>query len=137
MIKIVYTLSEKKKKTNSWSVRNFGEIKEAQEINLECNCLFYEKLYTKTILYTSGQECISIDLSQVVLSLVVWKLFEYHKLFFPNMFLCFNLCHCFILRIINSIFFNFHFYFILLYNTVLVLPYIDMNPPRVYIQRMR
>ena len=24
------------------------------------------------------------------------------------------------------------FYFILLYNTVLVLPYIDMNPPRVY-----
>ena len=29
-------------------------------------------------------------------------------------------------------FFNFYFYFILLYNTVLVLPYIDMNPPRVY-----
>ena len=29
-------------------------------------------------------------------------------------------------------FFNFKFYFILLYNTVLVLPYIDMNPPRVY-----
>ena len=26
----------------------------------------------------------------------------------------------------------FNFYFILLYNTVLVLPYIDMNPPRVY-----
>ena len=25
-----------------------------------------------------------------------------------------------------------NFYFILLYNTVLVLPYIDMNPPRVY-----
>ena len=25
---------------------------------------------------------------------------------------------------------NFYFYFILLYNTVLVLPYIDMNPPR-------
>ena len=25
-----------------------------------------------------------------------------------------------------------YFYFILLYNTVLVLPYIDMNPPRVY-----
>ena len=34
---------------------------------------------------------------------------------------------------LNSIllfFFNFNFYFILLYNTVLVLPYIDMNPPR-------
>ena len=30
------------------------------------------------------------------------------------------------------IFFNFYFYFILLYNTVLVLPHIDINPPRVY-----
>ena len=30
------------------------------------------------------------------------------------------------------IFFNFYFYFILLYNTVLVLPYIDMNPPWMY-----
>ena len=30
------------------------------------------------------------------------------------------------------LFFNFNFYFILLYNTVLVLPYIDTNPPRVY-----
>ena len=29
--------------------------------------------------------------------------------------------------------FKFYFYFILLCNTVLVLPYIDMNPPRVYI----
>ena len=28
--------------------------------------------------------------------------------------------------------FNFYFYFVLLYNTVLVLPYIDMNLPRVY-----
>ena len=28
------------------------------------------------------------------------------------------------------LFLNFYFYFILLYNTVLVLPYIDMNPPR-------
>ena len=33
----------------------------------------------------------------------------------------------------ESIFF-FNFYFILLYNTVLVLPYIDMNPPRVYMR---
>ena len=31
-------------------------------------------------------------------------------------------------------FFNFFFYCILLYNTVLVLPYTDMNPPRVYTQ---
>ena len=30
------------------------------------------------------------------------------------------------------LFFNFYFYFILLENTVLVLAYIDMNPPRVY-----
>ena len=30
------------------------------------------------------------------------------------------------------IFFNFNFYFILLYNTVLVLPYIDMNLPQVH-----
>ena len=29
-------------------------------------------------------------------------------------------------------FLNFYFYFILPYNTVLVLPYIDMNPQRVY-----
>ena len=29
-------------------------------------------------------------------------------------------------------FFNFYFYFILLYNTILVLPYIDMNQPWVY-----
>ena len=32
------------------------------------------------------------------------------------------------------IFLNFYFYFILLYNTVLVFPYIDMNPPRVYMR---
>ena len=32
----------------------------------------------------------------------------------------------------KKILFFFNFYFILLYNTVLVLPYIDMNPPRVY-----
>ena len=31
-------------------------------------------------------------------------------------------------------FFNFYFYFILLYNTVLVLPYIDMKPPRAYMR---
>ena len=31
-------------------------------------------------------------------------------------------------------FFNFYFYFILLYNTVLVLPYIDMNTPWVYMR---
>ena len=29
---------------------------------------------------------------------------------------------------------TFYFYFILLYNAVLVLPYIDMNPPQVYMR---
>ena len=48
--------------------------------------------------------------------------------------------HCFLVfAIVNCAAVNtevhetfFNFYFILLYNTVLVLPYIDMNPPRVY-----
>ena len=41
--------------------------------------------------------------------------------------------HCSILIDTDFLFFfNFYFYFILLYNTVLVLPYIDMNQPRVY-----
>ena len=31
-----------------------------------------------------------------------------------------------------NLFFYFYFYFILLYNTILVLSYIDMNQPRVY-----
>ena len=34
--------------------------------------------------------------------------------------------------LLSFFFNNFNFYFILLYNTVLVLPYIDMNPPQVY-----
>ena len=37
-------------------------------------------------------------------------------------------------NILSLFFFNFYFYFFLLYNTVLVLPYIDMNPPQVYMQ---
>ena len=35
-------------------------------------------------------------------------------------------------RLYFIVFLNFYFYFILLYNTVLILPYIDMNPPWVY-----
>ena len=49
-------------------------------------------------------------------------LFKIFKLLF-KMFLTFNFIFLF--------FFNFYFYFVLLYNTLLVLPYIDMNPPRV------
>ena len=36
--------------------------------------------------------------------------------------------------LIAFFFLNFYFYFILLYSTVLVLPYIDMNPLRVYMR---
>ena len=36
----------------------------------------------------------------------------------------------------TSFSFFFYFYFILLYNTVLVLPYIDMNLPRVYMSSL-
>ena len=36
------------------------------------------------------------------------------------------------LALVHIYFFYFLFYFILLYNTLLVLPYIDMNLPRVY-----
>ena len=46
-----------------------------------------------------------------------------------------NLIHivfCFYFFIFICIIYLLFFYFILLYNTVLVLPYIDMNPPRVY-----
>ena len=39
------------------------------------------------------------------------------------------------LNFLVKFYFFFNFYFILLYNTVLVLPYIDMNPPRVYMGR--
>ena len=40
--------------------------------------------------------------------------------------------HLFFFIYFFNFFLNFYFYFILLYNTVLVLAYIDMNPPRVY-----
>ena len=43
-------------------------------------------------------------------------------------------CILFFFLFFCFIFFNFYFYFILLYDTVLVLPYIDMNPPRVYMR---
>ena len=40
----------------------------------------------------------------------------------------------FLMLLLVFFFFNFYFYFILPYNTALVLPYIDMNPPQVYMQ---
>ena len=47
-------------------------------------------------------------------------------------FFNFNFVNLFIFCCCFSSFIFFSFYFILLYNAVLVLPYIDMNPPRVY-----
>ena len=47
---------------------------------------------------------------------------------------CWFLCFMFLFVVVVVVVLNFYFYFILLYNTVLVLPYIDMNPPRVYMQ---
>ena len=52
-----------------------------------------------------------------------------------NLFLFIFGCAGSILLHVGFLFFfflNFYFYFILLYNTVLVLAYIDMNLPRVY-----
>ena len=43
-----------------------------------------------------------------------------------------HFCFDFFYFLFLFFFLNFYFYFILLYNTVLVLPYIDMNPPRLY-----
>ena len=47
---------------------------------------------------------------------------------------CWFLCFMFLFVVVVVVVLNFYFYFILLYNTVLVLPYIDMNPPRVYMR---
>ena len=44
----------------------------------------------------------------------------------------FRILKCFLLDIFTYFIYLFIFYFILLYNTVLVLPYINMNPPWVY-----
>ena len=54
------------------------------------------------------------------------KVLDHFQDFFPFIYLFFPSI------ILFYFIFNFYFYFILLYNTVLVLPYIDMNPPWVY-----
>ena len=53
------------------------------------------------------------------------------------LYLCFSeesiiFCLFFVPEVFLFVCFNFYFYFILLYNTVLVLPCIDKNPPQVY-----
>ena len=68
----------------------------------------------------------------ILMSLVVyvWIVFAHGilvDLYYLFPFSWFSLHHSF-----SFFFFNFYFYFILLYSTVLILPYIDMNLPRVY-----
>ena len=54
-------------------------------------------------------------------------------LFFPNYYLSFgNFPHSGFFQATCTFLFNFYFYFTLLYSTVLVLAYIDMNLPQVY-----
>ena len=61
--------------------------------------------------------------------LVIWLVLIPAGLFFSN-----KLFNCLVCLTLSFFFFNFYFYFILLYDTVLVLPYIDMNPARVYMR---
>ena len=58
--------------------------------------------------YIQLKLCMQLEYSSLVINLIGVKCFYFFSLFF------------------------FKFYFILLYNTVLVLPYINMNLPRVY-----
>ena len=61
---------------------------------------------------------------------------SHSTLFFPLVISCSFFCVCvcvflFLKKIFKFVYFYLNFIF-LLYNTVLVLPYIDMNPPQVY-----
>ena len=78
--------------------------------------------------------------SALFVNFPIWK--KKHLLFqnWPILRLIPLVLRFFFLKVNASLFFcllfflTFYFYFILLYNTVLVLPYIDMNPPRVYMR---
>ena len=76
------------------------------------------------VLYARSLHCEVTVSSFVTLKYLVGRYFETME----------KPCFFFFSPSIKSLFFklNFYFYFILLYNTVLVLPYIDMNPPRVH-----
>ena len=72
-------------------------------------------------------ECSTCECDKNVYSTIVWmkSSVDVYSIWLINVF-AFN-------YVLTYLFFkNFYFYFILLYNTVLVLPYIDMNPSRVY-----
>ena len=62
----------------------------------------------------------------------VLRLFSFSFFFIACFTEYFIFLFLFFLTLLPFYFFIFYFYFILLYNTVLVLPYIDMNPPWVY-----
>ena len=71
----------------------------------------------------SDHNAVRLDLSyrrKTIKNFIIWRL--------NNTLLCVCVCVCVCVCL------NFYFYFILLYNTVLVLPYIDMNPLRVYMR---
>ena len=74
-------------------------------------------------------ECSTCECDKNVYSTIVWmkSSVDVYSIWLINVF-AFN-------YVLTYLFFkNFYFYFILLYNTVLVLPYIDMNPSRVYMR---
>ena len=91
------------------TVKGFGIVNEAEiDVFLELSCFFHDPVDVVNLI--SGSSAFSKT------SLNIRK-FMVHILLKPGL---------------ENFFFNFNFYFILLYNTVLVLPYIDMNPPQVY-----
>ena len=57
---------------------------------------------------------------------------QFYALIFPIFFILFSICFWSTLNFILYYVFVFIVIIILLYNTVLVLPHIDMNPPQVY-----
>ena len=59
-------------------------------------------------------------------------IYQNHRLVYSKWVNC-MVCELYLKKVVFV--FVFFFYFILLYNTVWVLPYIDMNPPRVYMSK--
>ena len=81
----------------------------------ECNCVVVWTFFGIAFLW---------DWNENLSFPVLWALLS-----FPNL-LAYWVQRFHIIIFYLFIYFNFNFYFILLYNTVLVLAYIDMNPPQ-------